>query len=43
MRLEVAALEAYWREAEVLASIVDGELTPISGVERLRVRAAERH
>ena len=43
MRLEVAALEAYWREAEVLASIVDGELTPISGVERLRVKAAERH
>ena len=41
--LTVSALEAYWREAEVLAAIVDGELTTISGVERLRVKAAERH
>ena len=43
LRLEAAALEQYWREAEALASIVDGELTPISGMERLRLRAAESY
>ncbi len=38
LRLEIGSLEQYWREAEALASIVDGELTWISGVERLRLR-----
>jgi len=42
LRLETADLEQYWREAEALASIVDGELTTVSGAERLRLRAAER-
>jgi len=41
LRLEIAALEQYWREAEALASIVDGELTPISSVDRLRLRAVQ--
>ena len=41
LRLETAALEQYWREAEALASIVDGELTTISGVVRLRMRAVQ--
>ena len=39
LRLEMGSLEQYWREAEALASIVDGELTWMSGVERLRLRA----
>ena len=39
LRLEMGSLEQYWREAEALASIVDGELTWISGVERLRLKA----
>lgn len=38
LRLEMGSLEQYWREAEELASIVDGELTWISGVERMRLR-----
>ena len=38
LRLEMGSLEQYWREAEALASIVDGELTWMSGVERLRLR-----
>ena len=37
LRLEMGSLEQYWREAEALASIVDGELTWTSGVERLRL------
>ena len=39
LRLEMGSLEQSWREAEALASIVDGELTWMSGVERLRLRA----
>ena len=39
LRLELRALEDYWREAEELASIVDGELTWIPTVERLRLSA----
>ena len=39
LRLEMGSLKQYWREAEALASIVDGELTWMSGVERLRLRA----
>lgn len=38
LRLEMGSLEQYWREAEALASIVDGELTWMSRVERLRMR-----
>ena len=38
LRLEMGSLEQYWREAEALASIVDGELTWTSRVERLRMR-----
>ena len=37
----LAALEEYWREAEALASIVDGELTTMSGVDRLRMSALQ--
>lgn len=36
LELELEALEARWREEEELASIVDGELTPVSGLERIR-------
>ena len=38
LRLEMGSLEQYWREAEALASIVDGELTWMSKVERLRLK-----
>ena len=36
LRLELAELEAHWREEEELASIVDGELTPLPLLEDLR-------
>ncbi|NIQ54725.1 MAG: hypothetical protein GWN71_17875, partial [Gammaproteobacteria bacterium] len=36
LQLELAALEARWREEEELAAIIDGELTPVAGLERLR-------
>lgn len=38
LRLQMGSLEQYWREAEALASIVDGELIWMSGVERMRLR-----
>lgn len=36
LELELAELEAQWREEEELASIVDGELTPVPLLETLR-------
>lgn len=36
LELELAALEERWREEEELAAIVDGELTPMPALERLR-------
>jgi hypothetical protein len=40
LELELAELEAIWRQEEELASIVDGELTPLPLLETLRLRAA---
>jgi ribosomal protein L37E len=42
LTLEVSALRRYWREAEDLASIVDGELTPTGPLDRLRRGAVRR-
>ncbi len=36
LELELAELEAHWREEEELASIIDGELTPLPLLEQLR-------
>lgn len=36
LELELADLEAHWREEEELASIIDGELTPLPTLEALR-------
>jgi hypothetical protein len=36
LELELAELEARWKEEEQLAAIVDGELTPLPSFERLR-------
>lgn len=38
LEMEVAELEAVWRQEEELASIVDGELTPLPPLEALRRR-----
>lgn len=38
LELELAELEAVWREEEELASIIDGELTPLPFLETLRRR-----
>ncbi|HUF75408.1 MAG TPA: hypothetical protein VMM35_03985 [Longimicrobiales bacterium] len=38
LELELAELEAHWRREEELASIVDGELTPLPMLETLRRR-----
>ena len=38
--LEMAELESHWKEEEELASIMDGELTPLSALESLRRRVA---
>jgi len=40
LELELAELEAHWRREEELASIVDGELTPLPLLESLRRRVA---
>jgi hypothetical protein len=40
LELELAELEAHWRREEELASIVDGELTPLPMLETLRRRVA---
>jgi hypothetical protein len=42
LTLEASALRRYWREAEELASIVDGELTPTGPLDRLRRGAVVR-
>lgn len=36
LELELAELEARWRQEEEIAAIVDGELTPVAGLDRLR-------
>jgi hypothetical protein len=36
LELELSELEVRWRQEEEIAAIVDGELTPVSGLERLR-------
>ena len=38
LELEVAELEAHWRKEEELASIIDGELTPLPLLEQMRRR-----
>ena len=38
LELELAELEAHWRREEELASIVDGELTPLPLLEALRLK-----
>ncbi len=38
LELEVADLEAHWRREEELASIIDGELTPLPVFEQMRRR-----
>lgn len=40
LELELAELEAHWRREEELASIVDGELTPMPLLETLRRKVA---
>jgi hypothetical protein len=41
LRMEAAVLEARWREEEELAAVVDGELTPTSGLRGLKKRMEE--
>lgn len=38
LELELAELEAHWRREEELASIIDGELTPVPLLEQMRRR-----
>ncbi len=38
LELEVAELEAHWKREEELASIIDGELTPLPLLEQMRRR-----
>ena len=40
LELELADLEAHWREEEDLAEIIDGELTPLPLLETLRRKVA---
>ena len=40
LELELAEVEAHWREEEELASIIDGELTPLPLMESIRRRVA---
>lgn len=40
LEMELAELEARWREEEELASIVDGELTPVPVLEAIRRKVA---
>ena len=42
LELELADLEAHWREEEELAAIVDGELTPLPMMESLRRKVTGR-
>jgi hypothetical protein len=38
LEMELAELEARWREEEELAAIVDGELTEVPLLERIRMK-----
>jgi hypothetical protein len=38
LELELAEIEAHWKREEELASIIDGELTPLPMLEALRRR-----
>ncbi len=40
LELELAEVEAHWKEEEELASIIDGELTPMPLMESIRRRVA---
>jgi hypothetical protein len=40
LELELAEVEAHWQEEEELASIIDGELTPLPLMESIRRRVA---
>ena len=40
LELELAEIEAHWKEEEELASIIDGELTPLPLLESIRRRVA---
>jgi hypothetical protein len=42
LELELAQLEAHWRQEEELAAIVDGELTPLPVIEAMRRRVTGR-
>lgn len=42
LELELADLEAHWRHEEELASIVDGELTPLPLLEQVRLKVTGR-
>lgn len=42
LELELAELEAHWKKEEELASIVDGELTPLPVLETLRRKISGR-
>ena len=39
LKMELVELEARWREEEMIAAVVDRELTPVQGLERLRAQA----
>lgn len=41
LEMELAELEARWRQEEEIAAIVDGELTPMRGLEGLRGESAQ--
>ena len=40
LELELAEIESHWRREEELASIIDGELTPLPLLEQLRRRVS---
>jgi len=40
LELELAEVEAHWKEEEELASIIDGELTPLPLLENIRRKVA---
>lgn len=42
LELELAELEAHWRQEEELAAIIDGELTPLPLLETLRRKIVSR-
>jgi hypothetical protein len=42
LELELADLEAHWKQEEELAAIIDGELTPLPVLETLRRKVTGR-